>query len=173
MKMTFWLYLQILSLGYYAISYFPGGSAGMRFLTSALTSRIMACFGRWFGIGYYYIELNYHGQDNADLKHRLIYSKISMFVATCHLRMREPVDLFATTLNLYCTHMVMNTFAVSLWPVVIAESLPIFLKQTIFYSFWLLQLIFNLKFIFKLTFIRIYIFKWMLLDVDRAIARVL
>jgi hypothetical protein len=76
----------------------------------------MACFGRWFGIGYYYIELNYHGQDNADLKHRLIYSKISMFVATCHLRMREPVDLFATTLNLYCTHMVMNTFAVSLWP---------------------------------------------------------
>jgi hypothetical protein len=37
-------------------------------------------------------ELNYHGQDNADLKHRLIYSKISMFVATCHLRMREPVE---------------------------------------------------------------------------------
>jgi hypothetical protein len=104
-------------------------------------------------------ELNYHGQDNADLKHRLIYSKISMFVATCHLRMREPVDLFATTLNLYCTHMVMNTFAVSLWPVVIAEFANFFLKQTIFCSFWLLQLIFNLKFIFKLTFIRIYIFK--------------
>ncbi|CAK8538950.1 unnamed protein product [Lathyrus sativus] len=38
--------VQVLSLGYYAISYFPGGSAGMRFLTSALTSRIMTCFGR-------------------------------------------------------------------------------------------------------------------------------
>ncbi|PNX93539.1 transport protein SFT2-like [Trifolium pratense] len=37
---------EVLSLGYYAISYFPGGSAGMRFLTSALTSRIMTCFGR-------------------------------------------------------------------------------------------------------------------------------
>lgn len=38
--------VQVLSLGYYAISYFPGGSAGMRFLTSALMSRIMTCFGR-------------------------------------------------------------------------------------------------------------------------------
>ncbi|KAK3200079.1 hypothetical protein Dsin_023494 [Dipteronia sinensis] len=38
--------IQVLSLGYYAISYFPGGSAGMKFLTSALTSSIMRCFGR-------------------------------------------------------------------------------------------------------------------------------
>ncbi|KAK7289614.1 hypothetical protein RIF29_03388 [Crotalaria pallida] len=38
--------VQVLSLGYYAISYFPGGSAGMKFLTSALTSSIMRCFGR-------------------------------------------------------------------------------------------------------------------------------
>ncbi|KAK7276991.1 hypothetical protein RIF29_18140 [Crotalaria pallida] len=37
--------VQVLSLGYYAISYFPGGSTGMRFLTSAITSRIMKCFG--------------------------------------------------------------------------------------------------------------------------------
>ncbi|XP_057440973.1 protein transport protein SFT2-like [Lotus japonicus] len=38
--------VQVLSLGYYSISYFPGGSAGMRFLTSSITSRIMNCFGR-------------------------------------------------------------------------------------------------------------------------------
>lgn len=38
--------VQVLSLGYYAISYFPGGSAGMTFLTSALTSSVMRCFGR-------------------------------------------------------------------------------------------------------------------------------
>ncbi|KAI4307825.1 hypothetical protein L6164_030964 [Bauhinia variegata] len=38
--------IQVLALGYYAISYFPGGSAGMKFLTSALTSSIMKCFGR-------------------------------------------------------------------------------------------------------------------------------
>nr|AGV54804.1 transport protein SFT2-like protein [Phaseolus vulgaris] len=38
--------VQVLSLGYYSISHFPGGSAGMKFLTSALTSSIMKCFGR-------------------------------------------------------------------------------------------------------------------------------
>lgn len=38
--------IQVLALGYYAISYFPGGSAGMKFLTSALTSSILKCFGR-------------------------------------------------------------------------------------------------------------------------------
>ncbi|XP_020222771.1 protein transport protein SFT2 [Cajanus cajan] len=38
--------VQVLSLGYYSISYFPGGSAGMKFLTSALTSSLMKCFGR-------------------------------------------------------------------------------------------------------------------------------
>ncbi|XP_044472894.1 protein transport protein SFT2-like isoform X2 [Mangifera indica] len=38
--------IQVLALGYYAISYFPGGSAGMKFLSSALTSSVMRCFGR-------------------------------------------------------------------------------------------------------------------------------
>ncbi|KAJ4725379.1 Vesicle transport protein [Melia azedarach] len=38
--------IQVLSLAYYAISYFPGGSAGMKFLSSALTSSVMRCFGR-------------------------------------------------------------------------------------------------------------------------------
>ncbi|XP_010929017.1 protein transport protein sft2 [Elaeis guineensis] len=38
--------LQVLALGYYAISYFPGGSAGMKFLSSALTSSVLKCFGR-------------------------------------------------------------------------------------------------------------------------------
>lgn len=38
--------LQVLALAYYAFSYFPGGSAGMKFLTSAFTSSIMKCFGR-------------------------------------------------------------------------------------------------------------------------------
>ncbi|KAL6986848.1 hypothetical protein U1Q18_042039 [Sarracenia purpurea var. burkii] len=38
--------LQVLALSYYAISYFPGGSVGLRFLSSALTSSILKCFGR-------------------------------------------------------------------------------------------------------------------------------
>ncbi|KAJ7963565.1 Vesicle transport protein [Quillaja saponaria] len=38
--------IQVLALAYYAISYFPGGSAGMKFLTSALVSSVMKCFGR-------------------------------------------------------------------------------------------------------------------------------
>ncbi|KAL8160110.1 hypothetical protein V2J09_001647 [Rumex salicifolius] len=38
--------LQILALVYYVISYFPGGSTGMKFITSALTSTVMSCFGR-------------------------------------------------------------------------------------------------------------------------------
>ncbi|XP_015880762.1 protein transport protein SFT2 [Ziziphus jujuba] len=38
--------LQVLSLAYYAFSYFPGGAAGMKFLASALTSSVMKCFGR-------------------------------------------------------------------------------------------------------------------------------
>ncbi|KAM4092082.1 hypothetical protein ACB094_06G010200 [Castanea mollissima] len=37
--------IQVLALMYYAISYFPGGSAGMKFLSSALTSSVMRCFG--------------------------------------------------------------------------------------------------------------------------------
>ncbi|MFQ6664948.1 hypothetical protein Gotur_031874, partial [Gossypium turneri] len=36
---------EVLALAYYAISYFPGGSAGLKFLTSALTSSITSCFG--------------------------------------------------------------------------------------------------------------------------------
>ncbi|XP_059661293.1 protein transport protein SFT2-like isoform X2 [Cornus florida] len=38
--------LQVLALSYYAISYFPGGSAGLKFLSTALTSSILKCFGR-------------------------------------------------------------------------------------------------------------------------------
>ncbi|XP_043690830.1 protein transport protein SFT2-like [Telopea speciosissima] len=38
--------LQVLALLYYAISYFPGGSAGLKFLTSAFMSSILKCFGR-------------------------------------------------------------------------------------------------------------------------------
>ncbi|KAJ9687071.1 hypothetical protein PVL29_015790 [Vitis rotundifolia] len=38
--------LQVLALSYYAISYFPGGSAGMKFLSSTLTSLILKCFRR-------------------------------------------------------------------------------------------------------------------------------
>ncbi|KAF8409781.1 hypothetical protein HHK36_005860 [Tetracentron sinense] len=38
--------LQVLALSYYALSYFPGGSAGMKFLSSTLTSSILKCFGR-------------------------------------------------------------------------------------------------------------------------------
>ncbi|XWS09611.1 hypothetical protein CRYUN_Cryun39dG0004500 [Craigia yunnanensis] len=38
--------LQVLALAYYAISYFPGGSAGLKFLMSALTSSVTRCFGR-------------------------------------------------------------------------------------------------------------------------------
>lgn len=38
--------IQVLALLYYAISYFPGGSTGMKFLSSALTSSVMKCFGR-------------------------------------------------------------------------------------------------------------------------------
>ncbi|XP_072961955.1 protein transport protein sft2-like isoform X4 [Typha angustifolia] len=38
--------LQVLALTYYAISYFPGGSAGLKFLSSTLISSILKCFGR-------------------------------------------------------------------------------------------------------------------------------
>ncbi|KAI8003176.1 Protein transport protein SFT2 [Camellia lanceoleosa] len=38
--------LQVLALAYYAVSYFPGGSAGMKFMLSGITSSIMKCFGR-------------------------------------------------------------------------------------------------------------------------------
>ncbi|KAL6553565.1 hypothetical protein OROGR_007407 [Orobanche gracilis] len=38
--------LQVLALSYYAISYFPGGSAGLRFLSSTLASSVLRCFGR-------------------------------------------------------------------------------------------------------------------------------
>ncbi|XP_076909635.1 protein transport protein sft2-like [Bidens hawaiensis] len=43
---VFFAVIQVLALAYYCISYFPGGSAGMRFLTSSLTSSVMKCFGR-------------------------------------------------------------------------------------------------------------------------------
>ncbi|KAI5674651.1 hypothetical protein M9H77_15015 [Catharanthus roseus] len=43
---VFFSVLQVLSLAYYAISYFPGGSAGLKFLTSSMMSSLMRCFGR-------------------------------------------------------------------------------------------------------------------------------
>ncbi|KAI9176496.1 hypothetical protein LWI28_003544 [Acer negundo] len=38
--------LQVVVLLYYAISYFPGGSIGLKFFSSTLTSSILNCFGR-------------------------------------------------------------------------------------------------------------------------------
>lgn len=38
--------LQVLALAYYAISYFPGGAAGLKFLSSTVTSTVLRCFGR-------------------------------------------------------------------------------------------------------------------------------
>ncbi|EYU27468.1 hypothetical protein ABFS82_13G155600 [Erythranthe guttata] len=38
--------LQVMALAYYAISYFPGGSAGLKFISSSLTSSVLKCFGR-------------------------------------------------------------------------------------------------------------------------------
>ncbi|XP_021889928.1 protein transport protein SFT2-like [Carica papaya] len=38
--------LQVVALSYYALSYFPGGSAGLKFLSSAITSSILNCFRR-------------------------------------------------------------------------------------------------------------------------------
>lgn len=43
---VFFSVIQVLALAYYAISYFPGGSAGMKFLSSTLISSILKCFGR-------------------------------------------------------------------------------------------------------------------------------
>ncbi|XP_047977301.1 protein transport protein SFT2-like [Salvia hispanica] len=43
---VFFSVLQVLALLYYVVSYFPGGSAGLRFLSSSLTSSILRCFGR-------------------------------------------------------------------------------------------------------------------------------
>jgi len=43
---VFFSVLQVLALAYYAISYFPGGSAGMKFLSSTLVSSVLRCFGR-------------------------------------------------------------------------------------------------------------------------------
>lgn len=39
--------IQVLALAYYAISYFPGGSTGLKFLSSSLTSSVMRRFGSW------------------------------------------------------------------------------------------------------------------------------
>ncbi|CAI9089787.1 OLC1v1024422C1 [Oldenlandia corymbosa var. corymbosa] len=43
---VFFSLLQVIALSYYAISYFPGGSAGLKFLSSTITSSILNCFGR-------------------------------------------------------------------------------------------------------------------------------
>ncbi|XP_047336996.1 protein transport protein SFT2-like isoform X2 [Impatiens glandulifera] len=37
--------LQVMALAYYAFSYFPGGSIGMKFMFSTATSSILKCFG--------------------------------------------------------------------------------------------------------------------------------
>ncbi|KAB2044534.1 hypothetical protein E1A91_D01G102800v1 [Gossypium mustelinum] len=44
--------VQVLALAYYAVSYFPGGSAGLKFLTSALTSSVSRCFGSKLAMSY-------------------------------------------------------------------------------------------------------------------------
>ncbi|XP_007049427.2 PREDICTED: protein transport protein SFT2 isoform X2 [Theobroma cacao] len=38
--------LQVITLSYYAMSYFPGGSAGLKVLSSTLASSVLRCFGR-------------------------------------------------------------------------------------------------------------------------------
>ncbi|XP_072990340.1 protein transport protein sft2-like [Typha latifolia] len=38
--------VQVLALAYYAVTYFPGGSTGLKFLSSTLTSSVLKCFGR-------------------------------------------------------------------------------------------------------------------------------
>ncbi|CAM0913993.1 unnamed protein product [Alopecurus aequalis] len=38
--------LQVLALAYYTISYFPGGSSGLKFLSSSLLSPVSSIFGR-------------------------------------------------------------------------------------------------------------------------------
>jgi hypothetical protein len=38
--------VQVLALLYYVLSYFPGGTAGMQFVTSLITSSVLKCFGR-------------------------------------------------------------------------------------------------------------------------------
>ncbi|XP_050235827.1 protein transport protein SFT2-like [Mercurialis annua] len=43
---VFFSVIQVLALAYYAISYFPGGSAGMKFLSSSLISSVTRCIGR-------------------------------------------------------------------------------------------------------------------------------
>lgn len=39
--------IQVLALLYYLLSYFPGGTAGMQFLTSMIVSSFTKCFGRF------------------------------------------------------------------------------------------------------------------------------
>ncbi|XP_019183143.1 PREDICTED: protein transport protein SFT2-like [Ipomoea nil] len=38
--------IQVMALLYYAVSYFPGGSAGLKFLSSSMVSSVLKCFGR-------------------------------------------------------------------------------------------------------------------------------
>lgn len=38
--------MQVLALLYYLMSYFPGGTAGMQFLTSMIMNSFTKCFGR-------------------------------------------------------------------------------------------------------------------------------
>ncbi|KAL3508332.1 hypothetical protein ACH5RR_027733 [Cinchona calisaya] len=43
---VFFSVLQILALAYYSISYFPGGTTGLKFILSSLTSSVLKCLGR-------------------------------------------------------------------------------------------------------------------------------
>nr|CAD1831476.1 unnamed protein product [Ananas comosus var. bracteatus] len=43
---VFFSVLQVVALAYYAISYFPGGSAGLKLISSTFTSSVLKCFGR-------------------------------------------------------------------------------------------------------------------------------
>lgn len=43
---VFFSVIQVLALLYYVISYFPGGSAGLQFITSFVTSTFLKCFKR-------------------------------------------------------------------------------------------------------------------------------
>jgi hypothetical protein len=39
--------IQVLALLYYMLSYFPGGTTGMQFFTTMITSSILKCFGQF------------------------------------------------------------------------------------------------------------------------------
>ncbi|GJN29681.1 hypothetical protein PR202_gb17931 [Eleusine coracana subsp. coracana] len=44
--LNFHILSQVLALAYYTISYFPGGSSGLKFISSGLLSSVTSCFAR-------------------------------------------------------------------------------------------------------------------------------